>query len=79
MTETGQVVRDIVIKNRKEKSERDRATAFRKGRDTSRINATNGQCLLLHSFKLASRANRQTDKRGAAILQKRAYVADIDF
>ena len=31
MTETGQVVRDIVIKNRKEKSERDRATAFRKG------------------------------------------------
>ena len=79
MTETGEVVRDVVIKNRKEESERNRATAFRKGRDTSRINATNGQCLLLHSFKLASRANRQTDKGGAAILQKRAYVAEIDF
>ena len=38
MTETGQVVRDIVIKNRKEKSERDRATAFRKGRDTRSAN-----------------------------------------
>ena len=29
MTETGQVVRDV-IKNRKEESERNRATAFRK-------------------------------------------------